>query len=723
MTAPTPWPRAATLLLAAVTGVLAVAGPLLAARAGTGLAEPLLWSGLSVLPLAPALLLAARRPQLAVAPLLAAAGAGAALNGAGDRYLDLVAAGASPPGAWWVVPLVLQMSWMLFFVPFALLALVFPDGRPPRGWGRAVAAGLPAVPVLAAVAVAVAPGGYRDPAAGFPHTLGTGPDALTGVAVVLVGLFWVLLLAAGTAPVLRRRRTTDPVERAQLRWLGLAGLGIPVTLLLCWASYLLLDGPDLVVAGLVGLYVGIPAATVVAVLRHGLYDVDRAYAATLTWTAVAAALLAVHSTVAFAVGSLAGQGSAPTAAAATAVCAAALAPLRVRLRRVVDARIDPHRRAALDAVAALTRESRDGRARPEELAGRLRAALGDPTLVVGHRPPGGDADTLVDAEGRPLVPDGGRVVPVVRDGRRVGVVAAAGVSRSLLREVAEGAALLVEVVCLRQEASRAQAEAEAGRARLLEVGDAERRRLERDLHDGAQQRLVSLGMTLRLAQRRLDTDPVSALDAVLDEAVAELAAAVAELRRIAHGLRPSGLDDGLPAALRGLTARLPLPVRLEIVDEQPPAPALRPVAPVPSPRDGAAAAARPAAATVPAAAVPATAGPAARGPAGAPGTAERADPDWLDVPDPVALTAYYVVGEALTNTVRHAGATRVEVRATRCAAGLRVRVRDDGSGGAAVRPGHGLGGLADRVAAAGGTLAVRSDDDGTEVTAELPCGS
>ncbi|NWJ70094.1 two-component sensor histidine kinase [Pseudonocardia sp. ICBG1122] len=689
-----PWTRASTLLLAAVTAALAVVGAVLAAAAGTGPVEPLLWSGLAAVSLVPALLLTARRPHLTVAPLLAAAGAGAALNGMADRYLDLVAAGTPPPGAWWVVPLVLQFSWMLFFVPFALLALVFPDGRLPGRSSRVVAVGLLVTPVTAALLGAVAPGAYREPAADHPHTLGTGPAWTGPAAVVTVAAFGVLLLAAAVAPVLRRRRSTDPVERARLRWLALAGLGVPATLLLCWASYLLLGGPDLVVVGLAGMYVGIPAATAVAVLRHGLYDVDRAYAATLTWTAVATGLLAVYSLVAFAVGAVAGQGSAPTAAAATAVCAAALAPMRSRLRRVVDARIDPQRRAAHDAVAALTRASRDGSARPEELAGRLGAAVGDPTLVVGYRPPGGD--TPVDADGRPVETADRVAVPVVRDGRRVGVLAAAACSRSLLRELAEAVALLVEVVCLRQEAHRAQTEAEAGRARLLAVGDAERRRLERDLHDGAQQRLVSLGMTLRLAQRRIHAEPGAAagLDDVLEAAVAELGTAVAELRRIAHGLRPSGLDDGLPAALRGLTAHLPLPVRLEVVDEQAPA---RPAAPVPV--------------------------PAGAGPAPLPERTPATDPDWLDVPDRVALAAYYVVGEALTNTVRHAGATRVEVHAARGGGTVRVRVRDDGRGGAAVRPGHGLGGLADRVAAAGGALAVRSDGGGTEVTAELPCAS
>ena len=107
----------------------------------------------------------------------------------------------------------------------------------------------------------------------------------------------------------------------------------------------------------------------------------------------------------------------------------------------------------------------------------------------------------------------------------------------MLREIADAAAVLVEVVRLRLELPAALRDVEASRARLLQAGYAERRRLERDLHDGAQQRLVSLGMALRLAQRHLDDGTVD-VDGLLDEAVAELGTAVAELRQIAHGLRP-----------------------------------------------------------------------------------------------------------------------------------------------------------------------------------------
>lgn len=165
-------------------------------------------------------------------------------------------------------------------------------------------------------------------------------------------------------------------------------------------------------------------------------------------------------------------------------------------------------------------------------------------------------------------------------------------------------------------------------------------------------------MAIRLAQRHLgDRDQV---DGLLDQAVAELGTAVAELRAIAHGLRPLDLDGGLGSAIRSLTTGLPLPVTLDLdVDE---------------------------------------------------------------VPDDIATTAYYVASEALANVVKHAGAENVAVAVSRIEDRLHLRVHDDGRGGAQARPGSGLAGLVDRVAAAGGRLSVASPAPrGTVIEAVLPC--
>ncbi len=183
--------------------------------------------------------------------------------------------------------------------------------------------------------------------------------------------------------------------------------------------------------------------------------------------------------------------------------------------------------------------------------------------------------------------------------------------------------------------------------------------MERDLHDGAQQRLVSLGMQLRLAQRHLDDGTVD-VDGLLDQSVAELGTAVAELRQIAHGLRPSSLDDGLPAALSNLVRSVPMTVDMDVDD-----------------------------------------GP---------------------LPDAVATTAYYVASEAITNAVKHAEATRIVLAgrpprrpAARPGHRRRLRRRPPRRCGPA---------CGDRVAALGGSLQVASPDGrGTEVEAALPCAS
>jgi signal transduction histidine kinase len=325
------------------------------------------------------------------------------------------------------------------------------------------------------------------------------------------------------------------------------------------------------------------------------------------------------------------------------------------VRRAVDARLYPLRRAALAAVDGLHRDVSAGQARPEQLQDVLREALRDRGLQVGFRTPGSAA--YLDADGDPVPADG---VPVRQDAQQTGVLIAGSgpASPELLREVADRCSTLVEVVRLRSELALALHEAQSSRARLVEIGYAERRRMERDLHDGAQQRLVSLGMQLRLAQRHLGDGTID-VDQLLDGSVAELGTAVAELRQIAHGLRPSSLDDGLAAALANLVRSLPLTVDMDI-DDRP-------------------------------------------------------------LPDAVATTAYFVASEAITNAVKHAEASRILLQVVRRDDQLLIRVTDDGCGGARLGM---RSGLADRVAALGGSLHVVSPEGhGTEVDARLPCAS
>ena len=198
---------------------------------------------------------------------------------------------------------------------------------------------------------------------------------------------------------------------------------------------------------------------------------------------------------------------------------------------------------------------------------------------------------------------------------------------------------------------------------MLDAADAERRRIERDLHDGAQQRLVSLAVNLGLARATLGDLPEDARK-VIDEAHREAKEAIAELNNLVRGLHPAVLEDrGLDAALSGVAARLPIPVRVAVDLPQRPSPT-------------------------------------------------------------VEAVAYFVVSEALTNVVKHAQATRAEVTVERIGETLLVVVADDGVGGAdlAAAGGTGLAGLAKRVASVDGTLSCRSPAGGpTVITVELPC--
>jgi signal transduction histidine kinase len=223
-------------------------------------------------------------------------------------------------------------------------------------------------------------------------------------------------------------------------------------------------------------------------------------------------------------------------------------------------------------------------------------------------------------------------------------------------------ALTEENAQLTAELQAKVAELRASRARIVEAGYEERRRVERDLHDGAQQRLVALTMSLRLVRERLRSDPSGAAE-LLDEAMDELSEATRELRELARGIHPAVLSDrGLDAAIESLAGRSPVPV--EVVET--------------------------------------------------PG--ER-------LPDAVESASYFVIAEALTNVARYANAESATVRVARSDGIVEVEVRDDGVGGADPESGSGLRGLADRVAALEGRLEVSGGrGEGTTVRARIPCG-
>ena len=552
-----------------------------------------------------------------------------------------------------------QGDWVFVYLVLAVPLLFFPEGRPATRGARWLLALILLDAATFMVTAATAPGPFLPPDENSPHVLGTMPGWLATVlsAVTLPGL--LIGLGAIVVHLVRRHRTGDELRRRQLRWLSLGAVLLPMTLLGTWLSYALVGNADVVlVIGLTISYLAVPTLIAVAICRPDLLDVDRALVTTVVSSVLATGLLVILTVSNVLAGIVLSRRAPAAAVAVTAGVAVLLVPVARRVRGAVDARVYPARHAAFIAVDELRRETLEAGASPEELQGRLRDALHDPDLVVGYRTRADDA--VVDADGTPI-PVRDRSVDVTLGARCIGLLSV-GVpaSSELARAIADRAAPLVELVRLRLELRQALLAAEESRARLLRVGYEERLRLERDLHDGAQQRLVALGMALRLAQRRMSRGVDVA--GVLDEAVAELGTAVSELRQLAHGIRPSCLDDGLVPALSHLVSSTPLPITLHV-------------------------------------------------------TTGELDAD-------LETTAYYVAAEAITNAVKHARAHHISLDVDTADGQLHVRVSDDGSGQAAVRAGSGLAGLVDRVGAHGGQLSVESRRGvGTVVEAVLPCAS
>jgi len=298
----------------------------------------------------------------------------------------------------------------------------------------------------------------------------------------------------------------------------------------------------------------------------------------------------------------------------------------------------------------------------------LAQVLRDPTVDVAYWLP--EEERYVDEQGRAVeLPEAGgdRAVTLIqRAGHRIGALVHDGAlaeDQDHVNAVCAAAGLALENQRLHAEVLSRLEDVRASRARMVEAGDTARERVERNLHDGAQQRLVAISIGLGMARAKLAAASPAEADDLLAQAAQDAATAIAELRELARGLNPSVLAEmGLVGALESLAEHsfVPVTVRGGITGE---------------------------------------------------------------LPAPVEATAYYVVAESLANATKHAGASSVRVTVERRPRGLVVEVADDGSGGARVRAGGGLEGLGDRVAALDGRLVVESPPGGgTVVRAELPCG-
>jgi signal transduction histidine kinase len=566
------------------------------------------------------------------------------------------------------------------FVVFVLL--LFPTGSlPSRRW-RPVAwtAGAGMVAWAVGNAFALVPFG------GFPSPIGvSGPAGSVFNVLTRAGI--LLILATGLAAVVSlvfRYRRARAVEREQLKWLVYAG-GLIVAGNLATVLIEKLIGPgssaannleNAVSSGAIAL---VPVAIGIAIFRYHLYDIDVVINKTL-----------VYGSIVVGIGSLAQRGARPSLAlsiAATAVVAIAFQPVRAWVQRLAN-RLVYGRRATPYQVLADFAGRMAGAYAAEDLLPRMArilaegtgAARADVWLKGGEVFHDGaawpaDASPLPPARATaadvPTYPAADRILPVRYEGDVLGALSVSkrpGESLTptedrLLADLAAQVGLVLKNAGLREQLLARLEEIRISRQRLVAAQDEERRRIERNIHDGAQQQLVALAIKLSITESMIGTD-VDGEREMLAELRADAAGAVADLRDLARGIYPPLLASrGLGAALEAQARKAPVPTSV-------------------------------------------TADGVGR------------------YPQDVEAAVYFCVLEALQNVGKYAGASRAEVKLAASGHDLRFEVTDDGAGFDPVSRGYGTGlqGMADRLHAHGGTLDVRSAPGaGTTICGRLPC--
>lgn len=542
-----------------------------------------------------------------------------------------------------IVPSAAVGLWPVNLLGFLVTLLIFPDG--PRGSRRWVA-----VPCLYAAATA----GVVFSNWGSEQVAGAivGRQSATQVVVGIcsAGVVAVCLVLALTSVVLRYRSGSTR-QREQIRWLIAAGIFTVVLLIGGWGALGL--GVSIPVAFgpfLLSIVLVVPVAVGTAVVRHDLFDIDRVLSESAIWSLTLVLSAGLFGVVVFLLSEVVSRYTGIVGAAAAFVTALVLLPLHRFVNGFVGRLVDRDRYVAVATVERFAADVRAGRREPEEVEQVLRETQGDPDLqILLARPEGG----WVTMDGKPASGEG---FTLEANGDGIARLVLGWNSMRARRRIAElgkAAWVPIEVSRLRLELRESLKETQASRTRLAEAAAQERRRLVRDLHDGAQQRLVATGLRLRLMQR--DPDGPSATE--LDTAIAELRTTVDELRRLANGVRPSQLDDGLEAALVSIRETTPIPLKLHV--------GKLPV---------------------------------------------------LD--DTRAFTAYLVISEAVTNVLKHAHASHIEVSVVDQEGRLAIRITDDGVGG--IPADAPLPALRDRVLSVGGDLAVLGDlGVGTTIAAVL----
>ncbi|WP_433323350.1 ATP-binding protein [Spirillospora sp. CA-294931] len=682
------WPRVLAHAGWLSTVVLACATALLAVLTRLPAREVAMPFGAAVMAVAFAgvgTLVALRRPGNPMGWLLSAIGLSVILTVGLPlyaRYTLETRPGALPGGelAGWTG------LWIWTFAPGlagTFLLLLFPDGRLPSPRWRPVAWLAAADLAVCAAATAIVAAGFRPPS--FSPEFDTPADPLL---LGVPGAGFLALFVASAAACRGRYRRARGDERRQLQWFGFS---VAIAAAAVAAQFLgdPENKPDPVTSWLVALAIGIPFAIGFAIFKYRLYDIDVVIRKTVVYAVLAGFVTLVYLAVVVGIGALAGTGDGVGDGTdllppllATAVAALGFSSVRDRARRLADRLVYGVRATPYEALSrlserltaayemheflpALTRLLAEATgARRTEVWVRVGAELRRLAVHGEDGPPGATPLTtpMPDAATLPDLPGADLTAPIRNRGELLGAItltkspgeALDERDAGLVRDLAAQAAVALRDVML-------TAELRASRQRIVLAQDTERRRLERDIHDGAQQNLVALALKLRLARALLDTaDPRAHV--LLDELGTDIETALATMRDLARGVFPAILTDhGLVHALRAHAASLPRRVR----------------------------------------------------------TRFQVDPPDLRCDPEIETAVYFCVREALQNAVKHADDGALHLTLTLDPGGLEFSVADSGPGfdPASTGPGTGLQNIKDRLEALGGTLTLRTaPGEGTTVT-------
>ncbi len=611
-----------------------------------------------------------------------------AATGLANEYAQyaLVTRHGTLPGGVWAVWFT---SWSQFLVfptgAIALLMLYVPDGRLPSPRWRPFAAAAVVLAVLGAISGLFAPGPLQTGNTQYPTPNNPiGAPAGGGLAVVLnaLAIAWVpgylVFAVAAAAPVVRLRRSRGD-ERQQLKWIAYAvavsGGGIIVATLVQVFDPAVPSWISACVIGL-GFGVALPVAAGVAILKHRLYDVDVVISRTLVYGALAVFITAVYVGIAVGIGTLVGGGGKPNlglSIVATAIVAVGFQPVRERVQRIANRLVYGKRATPYEVLAQFSERVAESYATDDvmpRMARVLAEGTGAQRADVWLR---GEAvwrdaavwplDAVI-AQASPVV-DGAlpalgaanRLVEVRHQGALLGALSITKrtgetltpVEENLLSHLAGQAGLVLKNVGLTDDLQARLLELRASRQRLVTAQDDERRKLERNLHDGAQQHLVAIKVKLGLAEMLMSRDPAKA-NATLQQLKGDADEALETLRDLARGIYPPLLaEKGLGVALESQARKATIPVTVD---------------------------------------------------------AEGIGRYSQDV----EAAVYFSVLEALQNVQKYAQASRAVVQLREQGGALTFEVTDDGRGfdRATTRNGSGLTNLADRIDALGGEVEVTS---------------